>query len=191
MIRMKIMCFLLILAIFASCNNQQESLVLKEDSFGGDFSLESSEGPWSLFGSNGKVRVLYFGFTHCPDICPMSLSKLSLQLKKFTQQELQQILPVFISVDYQRDNAKSCNEYASYFNRDIIGLSGNQEAIEKVTKQYGVYFKFVPLQNSAMGYTVDHSSRFYIIDKKGKYYSSYTEIENNSNFLNDIRKLMN
>lgn len=157
--------------------------------FGGDFTLASKNGPWKLSETNGKVRILYFGFTHCPDVCPLSLSKLKKELKKLTQKQREKILPVFISVDYKRDKPDRVQEYATFFGDDFIGLTGNEKEIRDVAKKYGVYFEFTPLKDSKMGYTVDHTSRFFLINKKGKYANSFSDIQDNKDFIEELKKL--
>ena len=158
--------------------------------FGGDFTLSSINGPWKLSNTNGKVRLLYFGFTHCPDVCPLSLSKLKNELKKLTDQQRSKVLPVFISVDYKRDKPERVQEYATFFGDDFIGLTGSEKEIKEVTKKYGVFFEFTPLKNSEMGYTVDHTSRFFLINKKGNYANSFSDIQNNKDFIAALKKLI-
>lgn len=132
---------------------------------GGEFTLVSDQGLKSLKDFSGKTVILYFGFASCPDVCPMALSYLNGALRDFPEDKIQ---VVFVSVDHQRDTPESVGKYARYFNEDYVGLSGNKEQIDKVAKQYGVYYKFIDLKSSQMGYTVDHTSRFFIVDKKGE-----------------------
>lgn len=133
--------------------------------YGGDFTLQGSEGAVKLSQYTGKVVILYFGFATCPDVCPMSLSYLNRALKKIDKRN--EIQAIFISVDYKRDNPAKVDKYAKFFNKNFIGITGSKEEIEKVTKQYEVYFKFIDMPESAVKYTVDHTSRFFIIDKRG------------------------
>lgn len=182
-----------LLIVILSCTPEKKpvsrpsSIPVRE--FGGNFSLKSKDGDWKLFSTNGKVRVIYFGFTFCPDICPMALGKLSKTLKQLSPKKRDQVLPVFISVDYKRDNAETVGEYVEYFAPDFVGLAGSKEQIDKVTKQYGAFYKFVKLENSALEYTVDHMSRFFLIKKSGEFYKSYTNIETDSEFMNDLKEL--
>lgn len=163
----------------------------EKSSLGGNFVLENKEGSqWELSSTDGKLRILYFGFTYCPDICPTALQDLSHQLNKLNSRERKEITPIFISVDYKRDTPKSVSEYAHYFGKDFVGLTGSEKEIKKVVRQYGAYFEFVPLKDSKMEYTVDHTSRFYLIDKKGKLYNTYSDIKSNNQFISDIKKLL-
>lgn len=132
---------------------------------GGDFSLATGAGDVKLSDFRGKALVLYFGFASCPDVCPMALSYLNGVLNKFEKRDEVQVL--FVSVDYKRDTPDSVSQYASFFNKDFVGATGTKEQIDEAAKKYGVYYKFIEMEDSELGYTVDHTSRFFIIDKKG------------------------
>ena len=132
---------------------------------GGDFTVEIQDKDLSLKDLRGKVVVLYFGYTQCPDICPTSLALLTQALNNLTPEELQQVQPIFISVDPDRDNVTRLKEYAAYFHPKIIGATAEKEVIDKIVKQYGAAYKMVE-SHSAVGYLVDHSSYTYLIDKK-------------------------
>lgn len=175
------------LLFLISCKQESEN---PYDNFGGDFSLSSEKGVWKLSEHNGKVRILYFGFTHCPDICPMSLSKLKRELNKLSEEEREHVTPVFISVDYKRDTPDKVHKYASFFDKSFVGLTGTEAQIRDVTKRYGVFFEFTPLKDSEMDYTVDHTSRFFIIDKKGNVANSYSKVQGNEDFMAELKKLI-
>ena len=133
---------------------------------GGDFVLQSEKGEVSLKDFKGKTLVLYFGFATCPDVCPMSLSYLNGVLNKFPKRDEVQV--IFVSVDYKRDTADKVGKYTRFFNKKFVGLAGNEKQINEVTKKYNVYYKFIDMEKSEMGYTVDHTSKFFIIDKDGE-----------------------
>lgn len=135
---------------------------------GGDFVLQSAEGSVSLAKYKDKVIVLYFGYAFCPDVCPTSLGLLSLALQQLTEDELAKIQPFFISVDPERDTVEKLKTYAEAFHPNIMGITGTPEQIAKIAKRYGVMYMKVDLPNSAMKYAVDHSSRYYVVDSKGK-----------------------
>jgi protein SCO1/2 len=160
------------------------------DHLGGDFTLKHKSGSFTLKNLKGKPSVLYFGFTSCPDICPLSLNKLNKVLDKIDPKIHSQINKVFISVDYKRDDAAKVDEYGKYFSDDFISLAGSKEQIEEVTKNYAVHFEFVELKDSAMKYTVDHTSRFYLLDSEGKIVNSYSDITNDHAFTNQIKALV-
>lgn len=134
---------------------------------GGDFSLTSDAGPFRLADQRGKVVPIYFGFTHCPDVCITSLSAVASGLKQLTDAEREQIQPVFITVDPERDDAARVGEYARYFHPSFIGLSGTLDEITQVAQAHFVVFEKVALDDSEMGYTMDHSSIVYVVGKDG------------------------
>lgn len=171
---------------------EMDSSFIELKKMGGDFTLQTmkdkKEVPWSLSESNGKIRILYFGFTFCPDVCPTSLTKLIRLFKNFSEEERNQILPVFISVDYKRDNAQRVDRYTKYYSSSIVGLAGTKEKIEAVAKQFGVYFKMTKQDESALRYTIDHTSRYFLVDKNGDFLNSYSTSD--QEFVKALRKLL-
>ncbi|MDD5241115.1 MAG: SCO family protein [Sulfuricella sp.] len=138
---------------------------------GGDFTLRSTNGPVALHDLKGKVVLLYFGYTFCPDICPTSLGFTSQALAALDKTELDKVQMLFVTVDPARDTLEKLKSYTAYFHPGIIGLSGTPEEIAKVAKLYGVdYAK----QNtgSAGGYVVDHSAYTYVIAPDGSLFKS-------------------
>ncbi|WP_435234166.1 SCO family protein [Psychromonas sp. PT13] len=135
---------------------------------GGRFQLDSANGRIDLQEYNGKVVVLYFGFLNCADVCPSSMGVMSGAFKKLPSDIYPQVQGFFISVDPTRDDLTSLNDFAQYFDHRIMGLTGTEKEIEILSKQYGVYFDMVDLESSQLGYTVDHSSQFYIISRTGE-----------------------
>jgi protein SCO1/2 len=135
---------------------------------GGEFTLHSSRGDISLKDFRGKVVLLYFGYTSCPDVCPTSLGALSVALKKLDDDEMEQLQPLFISVDPARDDVGKLREYASYFHPKMIGMTGDLEYLKALAKRYGAYFRKAEVENSSLGYAIDHSSTIYVVGKNGK-----------------------
>lgn len=162
---------------------------LYED-IGGDFTLDHISGPFSSDNLKGKPSILYFGFASCPDVCPLSLNKLMKVLDEMNPKIHTLVNKVFISVDYKRDTPKIVHEYGQYFGSDFISLTGSKEQIEDVTKKFVVHFEFVPLKDSALEYTVDHTSRFFLLDKKGNVVGSYSDIVNDELFKSNLKKLV-
>lgn len=135
---------------------------------GGDFTLQSYAGPVSLSDFKGKVVVLYFGYTWCPDICPTSLALLSTALDGLTEAERSDVQALFISVDPERDSVDHLKEYGEYFHPRILGITGTPGQLSKVAHQYGAAYRIVR-QDSAAGYLVDHSADLYVIDRQGQW----------------------
>ncbi|PAJ73107.1 hypothetical protein CJF42_17545 [Pseudoalteromonas sp. NBT06-2] len=135
---------------------------------GGNFTLTSKNGTISLNDYKDEVVVLYFGYLSCADVCPTSMSVISNAFNKLTNTQIKQTQGIFISVDPDRDNTTDIEKFTRYFHKKIIGVTGSKTQIAEVSEQYGVYYNTDKLENSLMDYSVDHASRFYIINKKGK-----------------------
>ncbi len=135
---------------------------------GGDFTLQSVNGPVSTAALRGKVILLYFGYTMCPDICPTSLSFMTQALNDLSEDELEDVVGIFVSVDPQRDNVKKLGDYVGYFHKNYIGVTGTEAEVAEVAKLYGAQYYAVELKDSAIGYSVNHSSATYMIDTKGQ-----------------------
>lgn len=136
---------------------------------GGDFTLTSSQGPVSLTEFRGQVVVIFFGYTHCPDVCPAGLNNIASALGQLGPDELAQTHALFITVDPERDTPQLMAEYAKYFHAGITGLSGSLEEIAAIAKQYGVYFARQGDEEaeSADDYYVGHSRSLFIINQDG------------------------
>lgn len=137
------------------------------DHYGGEFTLQSADGPVSLSDFKGKAVVMYFGFLNCTEACPASMSVLKKALSRMPAEQVAQVQPIFISVDPKRDTVENLAEFSDYYHPNMIGLTDTEKNIKALSKQYGVFFDLVDLEGSAANYTVDHSSRFYIIDTQG------------------------
>ena len=170
-------------------SKKHTTLDLASTPVGGDFTVEVQNGDLSLKDLRGKVVVLYFGYTQCPDICPTSLALLTQALSQMEDKELEGVQSIFISVDPDRDNVTRLEEYVAYFHPNIIGATAEKEVIDKITKQYGASYRIVD-SNSAMGYIVDHSSYTYLIDKKGKLRKALSHGTGPKIVLKEIRKLL-
>jgi protein SCO1/2 len=122
----------------------------------------------SLFDpSDERVRVVYFGFTRCPDVCPTSLAMLAGALNQIDQPTKDQFRPIFISLDPERDAAADSYKYAQYFHPMIEGLSAPLDVTTPLAHKYGVIFRKTELENSELKYTLDHSSYFYFLKPDG------------------------
>lgn len=143
-------------------------IAMGDTRLGGDFTLTSAQGPVSLSDFRGKVSVLYIGYASCPDVCPTALAVLTQSLKQLDAEDREQVQGIFISVDPERDTPEKLAEYAAFFSPRIIGVTGSQDQIDQVVRQYGAFYRKVEMKDSAMGYAVDHSSRLYLIDREGR-----------------------
>lgn len=138
---------------------------------GGDFTLRSPSGFVSLHDFKGKVVLLYFGYTFCPDICPTSLGFTSQALSMLDKAELDKVQVLFVTVDPERDTLDKLKSYTAYFHPNILGLSGTPDEIAKVARSYGASYA---KQNtgSAGGYVVDHSAYIYVIAPDGSQFKT-------------------
>jgi protein SCO1/2 len=134
---------------------------------GGDFTLISYHGPVSLSDYRGKVVLLYFGYTWCPDICPTNLAMMSSTLAELDASERDQIQPLFVSVDPDRDTPQRLKEYVEYFHPSLIGLTASKSEIDEVVRRYGGAYH-IPDKKRDRPYVVDHTADTYIIDKQGR-----------------------
>jgi protein SCO1/2 len=134
---------------------------------GGDFTLDSAAGPVALKQFRGKVAVIYFGYTSCPDACPTTLSALGAAMKSLPAADAEMVQPLFITLDPDRDDAKRMAEYSRFFYPSMLGLRGSNAKVARVAKQYGVLFARQKV-DSAANYVVDHSSFLYVISPEGK-----------------------
>ena len=114
-------------------------------------------------GYENKVLLVFFGYTHCPDVCPTTVLEMA-RVMKGLGDESSQVLPIFISVDYDRDDYKQVREYVDFFDNRIAALTSDKENIDALTKFFKTKYDFVDPKNE--GYIVEHSSNIYVLDKK-------------------------
>ncbi|ENP8341577.1 SCO family protein [Vibrio harveyi] len=117
--------------------------------------------------SDDRIRIVYFGFTRCPDVCPTSLAMLAGALNQIDDAQKTQLRPMFISLDPERDEADASAKYAHYFHPMIEGLSAPLDVTTPLAHKYGVIFRKTELEGSELKYTLDHSSYFYFLKPDG------------------------
>lgn len=137
-----------------------------EELLGGDFSLTDQFGnQFELQQLRGKVVLLFFGYTYCPDICPTELSSINMLLRQL-QGDAEQVQGIFVSVDPERDTPEVLKKYLAYFNKSLIGLTGSSEEVATVAAQYRA--KYAKHERTDGPYSMDHSASLYVIDRVGK-----------------------
>jgi protein SCO1 len=119
----------------------------------------------------GRPFLVFFGFTHCPDICPTTLFDVSEILRKLGP-DADRVGVLFITVDPERDTPAILKDYLSSFDPHLSGLTGDPAAVAAVAKAYRVYFKKVPLEQG--GYTMDHTAIVYLMDKQGRFVAPFS-----------------
>ncbi|MFW1677191.1 SCO family protein [Pontibacter sp. JAM-7] len=138
------------------------------DQLGGNFTLQSSQGALSLSDLKGKVVMFYIGYASCPDVCPTALAVAAQAIQRLPEPKQKLVTALFMSVDPQRDSPEKLADYTAFFHPDFKGVTGEREQIDQVVRQYGAYYQISKLEDSALDYAVDHSSRLYLIDPQGK-----------------------
>ncbi|CAG8434403.1 14024_t:CDS:2 [Funneliformis mosseae] len=124
----------------------------------------------------GKFLLVYFGFTHCPDICPEELDKMSKVIDIINNEKEfggNVLTPIFISCDPNRDTVEVVREYIRDFHEDMVGLTGSHEQISKVAKSYRVYYSQPPQLQPGDEYLVDHSIFIYLMNPDGEFVDAY------------------
>lgn len=135
---------------------------------GGDFQLTDHEGhPFTLSSQRGKVVLIFFGYSSCPDACPTTLSKLSTAVRKLGA-DGKRVKALYVSVDPERDTAEVLKADLANFTLDAIGLTGTKEQIDRVVAQYGASYKIVPTPQSAAKYTISHTTAVFALDPQGR-----------------------
>jgi protein SCO1 len=138
---------------------------------GGPFQLSDQSGATVTEKSlQGKPTLIFFGFTHCPDVCPTALFEIS-EILRAMGKDADGVNAYFISVDPERDNKEAMKDYLSSFDPHLKGLTGDAEAIAKVLSAYRVYAKKVPLKDG--DYTMDHTALTYLMDRDGHFVAPF------------------
>lgn len=139
----------------------------KKPVIGGDFTLtDHNQARFELSSLRGKVVLVFFGYSMCPDVCPTTLSKLATVSKRLGA-ESALLKTLYISVDPERDTPDVLKADLALFNLDALGLTGTRAEIDTVVAQYGASYKIVPTPESAGKYSVSHSTTLYVLDKTG------------------------
>jgi len=141
-------------------------------SIGGPFRLTDQNGKtFTDQDLKGRPFLAFFGFTHCPEVCPTTLFEVSEILRKLGP-DADRVGALFVTVDPERDTAPALKEYMSSFDPHLTGLTGEVADIAAVAKAYRVYFKKVPVEGG--DYTMDHTAIVYLMDKQGRFVSPFS-----------------
>jgi len=157
---------------------------------GGNFTLTSKDGPVSLSDFKDKVVVMYFGFMTCPEVCPSSMTVISTALARLESKELQTTQAILVSVDPKRDTPEKLAEYTQFYHASLIGLTGSSADIDRVTKQYGAYYDVDEIASVTEDYGVEHSSRYYVIDRQGKLVAAMRHSTTPNELYTQIQELL-
>ncbi|MBB4658051.1 SCO family protein [Parvularcula dongshanensis] len=161
---------ILLLTALSACGGSdrpEPGEIALTDLFTADFALTDMTGePATDERFEGEPMFIYYGFTTCPEVCPTALATMSASLDALGR-DAGRIQPLFITVDPERDTAEKLSAYLAFDDR-ILGLTGTPEAVDAARESLKVFAAKVPLEDSAMVYTMDHQSMFYVTDAAGK-----------------------
>jgi len=156
---------------------------------GGPFKLTDQTGkPVTDADFRGRYMLIYFGYSFCPDVCPTTLSVMAQALDKMGAAK-NRIVPVFITIDPERDTPAILKDYVSAFGPQFVGLTGSPQAVQAVEKEYRVYARKAPVDpaNPKRGYGMDHSSVIYLMGPDGKMAAFYDEAISPDDLAKDLR----
>jgi protein SCO1/2 len=141
---------------------------------GGPFSLVGADGkPVTDRDFRGRYMLIFFGFTHCPDICPAELQVIAQALEQLGD-KAKNVVPIFITLDPERDTPEAMANYVKSFGPNFVGLTGSPGAIATAAKAYRVAYAKVENKDSAGDYSVDHSALVYLMDPEGRYVTHFS-----------------
>ena len=153
---------------------------------GGPFSLMDSEGQaFSSAKLAGKPYAIFFGFTHCPDVCPTTLARLA-RLRRQLGRGEDSLAIVFVTVDPERDGPKEVGRYTALFNTPVIGLTGSPAQVEQVKKQFGIFS--VKVEQPRADYSVDHSAATFLFGADGKFVATIAPNENDAAAMAKLKR---
>jgi len=149
--------------------DSSEQDTLAAVAIGGPFTLTDQNGATRHDSDfRGKLMLVYFGYTFCPDVCPTTLATMTKALEKLGPQATE-VVPVFVTVDPDRDTVAQMKLYASNFAPDLVALTGTQDQIAAAANAYRVYYRIAKPDKDGDPYTVDHTSFIYLMGRDGKY----------------------
>ncbi|MCX6058285.1 MAG: SCO family protein [Chloroflexi bacterium] len=131
-----------------------------------DFTLTGADGDVSLSDFHGKLVVIYFGYTFCPDICPATLANVGQALRRMNESQAKDVQLIMISLDPERDTPKKLSEYVAHFYPSFIGITGSNEKLAEVTSLYGIFYE-KSAGSTTENYTIDHTATLLVIDREG------------------------
>ena len=156
---------------------------------GGHFTLKKQDG--TIFDSkiSNKLMLIYFGFTYCPDVCPTTLIKMADVIDRLGE-DSDSVNSIFISIDPERDKEEVIRDYVSAFHDEIIGLTGSEEQISSVAKDWGVYYQKEDIEGSE-DYTVNHLDIIFLANANGEYVDFFPPKIQSALIVEKVRNIIN
>ena len=180
-----VLCFAVVLLI---TGREPASIVTAPSAIGGPFRLTDQNGNTITDQDlKGRPSLVFFGFTHCPEVCPTALFEISEILEKLGP-DAARVNALFVTVDPERDTPAKLKEYLSSFNPRLTGIGGDAEALAAVAKAYRVYYKKVPLKDG--DYTMDHTAIVYLMDKSGQFVAPFSLKRRAEDAAADLRRYL-
>lgn len=156
-----------------------------------EFTGQSSQGEISLSDLKGQNVVIYFGYTYCPDVCPITLETLGKAVESLKDYNItaKDLLLLYVTLDPARDTPEALDEYAMWFYPNGMGIRFEEEDLQKITKTYNIKYEIFPMEGSAVDYSVAHSSALFFFNKEGKLVDRITNLTVD-NMAASIKKVM-
>jgi len=163
-------------------------LASSSSAIGGAFTLVDQNGkPFTEKDLAGKPSLVFFGFTHCPDICPTKLFEITQMLDSLGA-DAGKVNAIFITVDPERDTAELLSTYLGSFHASIRGLTGTEQQVTQAMRAYRAFARKVPLD--AGGYTMDHTTFVYLMDRQGQFVSTFDVARDPARAAQDLRRYL-
>ena len=159
--------------------------------YGGDFTLNYNNSQWNFKKDAKKLNLVYFGFTKCGDICPMTLSVMGRAFEELTDNERKLVRFIFVSVDHEHDKPVEVYEYATKFSPSFIGVTGDKSQIDKAIKLFPAGYLIEKNPEAHLGYIVTHPDKIFMTDNEGKMIDYLTAPRDSEKVLSEIRKQLN
>lgn len=191
---LKAICLILLISFLSACKpsggaNKFVATDITGADFGQSFSLTDHTGKLRTMADfKDKIVVLFFGYTHCPDVCPTTMHDLKLAMKLLGDQS-NQVQVLFVTLDPARDSQALLAQFIPSFDPRFIALRGSEEEIAATAAVFKIYAKKIEAQGKG-GYTVDHSAGMYVFDKEGKIRLYVDYGEKPADIANDIKQLL-
>lgn len=179
-----------IMAVLALSTERAQAELGIMSGIGGNFTLTGTDNkPVSLSDFNDKVVLIFFGYTHCPDVCPTALSTMA-AVRSELGSKATRVQNIFITLDPERDTLESIKAYVGYFGDGNIGLAGTPQEIARVATQFRMSYRKIPT-DSATGYSVDHMDFIYLIDTHGRTRALHRSTSPVEKIVSDVLSLLN
>lgn len=157
-------------------------------SFGGDFTLQFKDQPWTFSEHKKPLSLLYFGYVKCPDVCPMTLSVARQAFLELNEKQRSRLQLIFVSVDRDHETAEEVATYAAQFHPQFIGLSGSREQIDHTIKLFKASYILEEDPKSYLGYSVAHTDKLYLLNSNGMVIDMIQSPRNSHEILEPLQR---